>query len=154
MDKLMEKDGIIALTSPSPLSPMMGGWGCGYVSLPQGHPWFGSTSPFAGDFDITYAHPDGTRWVIGFDTGHSWMNLKNTPMEVVEGLTRDLLNEAIKAVNEDNGEDNGLENTEYDLLKQMIAVIDKLEDNLDNNDDFDIALMRAKKSLKALIPYF
>ncbi len=55
------------------------GWGNGYVRLPEGHKYYGvhyAKIPYPAPGGLTYSDKevwaDGTFWVIGFDTMHSW----------------------------------------------------------------------------------
>lgn len=87
------------------------GWGNGYVCLPEGHPCFGMDYDAIHDAynidvngGLTFAcHsdeikkervpelPEGTWWVVGFDTAHSWDTLERWPKESVELETKKLM---------------------------------------------------------------
>jgi hypothetical protein len=74
---------------------IFGGWGKGYVGLPQWHPFFGKNYNELYFIDIhgeiTFSQRDDVTnlWVIGFDTRHFYDNLDNCNFEFVK-------NEAIK----------------------------------------------------------
>lgn len=87
------------------------GYGCGYIGLPEGHPWYGK------DYDIidasvhgglTYSdwhvgsdEPDGCWW-IGFDTGHSNDNMDNCNEEFCWKEIERLKQQALEVINEKN----------------------------------------------------
>lgn len=55
---------------------LFGGYWCGYLKLPQGHPWHSKDSvdiPIDCHYGLTLCEkdPEGEDWVIGFDCAHS-----------------------------------------------------------------------------------
>jgi hypothetical protein len=90
------------------------GWGNGYIVIPKGHKLYGmhynSIHDFIPQLDcnggLTFSEfgseckswseinsLDYDKWIVGFDTAHSWDTLENKPKEEVERLTIDLLNQ-------------------------------------------------------------
>jgi hypothetical protein len=98
------------------------GWGCGYVAVPVGHPWylshyddirptneheqlsysnFGSPNDWVSQIkgaELLQEIPEGDYWVVGFDCDHSWNNIRNTPKEEVIKMTKALMSNAINAI--------------------------------------------------------
>lgn len=92
----------IAFVLPSPI-PGSGGWGNGYVALPEGHPFFGVSEDYDAPVSLPFEHTNGQltfarliddtddpdnpyapyngMWVIGFDTLHSWDSPEQWPDE-------------------------------------------------------------------------
>lgn len=84
------KTELIAFALQSPL-PGMGGWGNGYVAIPEGHPCFGMEYDsidvsvhcgltFSGK-DKLKGQPEETKgmWVVGFDTLHAGDSMEAWP---------------------------------------------------------------------------
>lgn len=90
----------IAFVLPSRFPNSGGGWGCGYVALPEGHPFFGLKEDWDGNGlpdgleasgGITFAslidNPKESNpfreylgmWVLGFDTDHIWDSPERWP---------------------------------------------------------------------------
>ena len=90
------------------------GWGNGYVVIPKGHKLHGlgyneihDLMPLLecnggltfSDYGYNCANWDEInkldydKWIIGFDTAHSWDTLENKPKEEVERLTIELINQ-------------------------------------------------------------
>ena len=68
------------------------GYGCGYVGIPIGHPWYGKHYSYINDYvcihgGLTYSENhitdeyDDEYWWIGFDTCHCYDNLTNCSKE-------------------------------------------------------------------------
>lgn len=89
------------------------GWGCGYVVLPQGHPYHGKTweeLPFDVHGGITFSQfaPDWAEdfdfnedeWVIGFDTAHYGDTMETCPKEYVVEQTEYLRKQCEEVLNE------------------------------------------------------
>ena len=74
------------------------GWGCGYVTIPKGHPilirrLIESNYLYVTGFsyEITYCQNDEEgNLVIGFDTAHSWNNITNSDEQYVIKTTLEL----------------------------------------------------------------
>lgn len=87
----------------------LGGYGCGYVVIPSGHPYHGSSIDECEDLSVhggvTFTESadlligkwkeltiqDAGSWVIGFDTAHSGDSLENWPESAVKEETERLL---------------------------------------------------------------
>lgn len=88
-----------------------GGWGNGYVCLPEKHPCFGmhydeihsrydievngclTFSDHSGNLDWEEI-PEGIWWIVGFDTAHYWDSIEKWPdSESVEQETIKLFNQ-------------------------------------------------------------
>ncbi len=52
------------------------GWGNGYVSIPEGHKFYGKNYDELCELDVngglTYSQSEESGWVVGFDTAHSF----------------------------------------------------------------------------------
>ena len=52
------------------------GWGNGYVSIPEGHNFYGKNYDELYELDVngglTYSQSEESGWVVGFDTAHSF----------------------------------------------------------------------------------
>lgn len=75
-------------------------WYCGYVSIPEGHPWHGK--PYHEiDADVhgglTYGQWSDGRWVIGFDTNHYGDGPKERSFEYCVEETRRLAAQAAQS---------------------------------------------------------
>ncbi len=92
------------------LGDMVTGWGCGYIGIPKGHPWYGKEyADIEADvhgrltyasFDNPSAKPKSTQdglWWIGFDCAHGGDTPINCPEIYVDQQIEKLKQQAIKA---------------------------------------------------------
>lgn len=106
------KTELIAFVIPTHM-PGYGGWGNGYVALPEGHPCFGLDYDQIHDrFDIdvhyglTYSdkaneyNPEEVQgmWVVGFDTLHSGDDMSKWPDEESVMREAERLKEQLEAI--------------------------------------------------------
>lgn len=80
---------------------IMGGWGNGYVGLPEWHPYHGLSYdeiPVNVHGGLTYAQLDDETnlWIIGFDTNHFGDDMKHYDFEYVKNETLNLMNQCLK----------------------------------------------------------
>lgn len=104
--------------SPELKRIMQHGWGNGYVAIPEGHPFYGKDFYYINKFvdvhgDLSFSQysfewtevlvrfnidlGDGNYWIIGFDTGHVYIDGPHHDKEWVEQETLRLL-EQVKAI--------------------------------------------------------
>jgi hypothetical protein len=71
------------------------GWGNGYVSIPEGHKFYGKNYDELYELDVngglTYSEPEESGWVVGFDTAHSFNDIKRHGENFVKTETMELL---------------------------------------------------------------
>tara|TARA_R110001583_G_scaffold123825_8_gene275248 strand:+ start:340 stop:663 length:324 start_codon:yes stop_codon:yes gene_type:complete len=91
---------IILRENPNWSLSLGGGLYNGYITLPEGHPWFEVDLPDeAHDIHgrITYSEKEGDEWVIGFDTAHAGDTPEKWPIAKVAEEAERLRDIAMKA---------------------------------------------------------
>jgi hypothetical protein len=94
----------------------LGGWGNGYIGIPQKHPWFEKhydDIPCEVHGGLTYSdHNNPTTrkadkdiWWIGFDTMHAYDNQGNCSKTYVEQEVESMKQQAIRAIESEQKND-------------------------------------------------
>lgn len=102
IENFLRKNSIYKFASDN----IIGGWGSGYVCLPNWHPWYGKDYEELYDTEIsvhgglTYTDYDDIEdlWVIGFDTNHYSDDLLNCSLKFVTEETKRLEQQCLELV--------------------------------------------------------